>query len=120
MGADALIGMVARHLGSYFELGAAAAGEFRGALARRALCAAAGMIVSIVGLLALWGTGLMSVWDSTWRLPYAAVSAVLLLALGAWLLRAALVKADSGPSTGVLRSELQKDMELFQQWKSTL
>jgi len=120
MAADALIRMVARHLGSYFELGAAAAAEFRRALARRALCVFMGMAASIVGLLALWGSGLISVWESTWRLPYAVVSAVLLLAVGVWLLRSAMARTHSGPSTGVLRSELQKDMELFQQWKSTL
>lgn len=120
MGADALVGIVARHLSSYLELGASAAGEFRSALGRRAVCALVGMVLSIVGLLALWASGLISVWDSTWRLPYALVSALLLLGGGLWLLRSALGKTSAGPSTGVLRSELRKDMELFQQWKSTL
>ena len=119
MGADAFIGLLVRHLASYFELGAAAAGELRIALARRLICALAGMTVAIVGLLALWPSGLISVWDSSWRMPYAAVSGMLLLAVAVWLLRSAMANGNSGPSAGILRSELQKDMELFQQWKST-
>lgn len=119
MGADAFIALVVRHLASYVELGAAAAGELRIALARRVLCALVGMTMAVVGLLALWTSGLISVWDSTWRVPYAAVSGLLLLAVAMWLLRSAMVNGSSGPSAGILRSELQKDMELFQQWKST-
>jgi hypothetical protein len=72
-----------------------------------------------VALLALWTSGLIAFWDSTWRVPYAAVSGLLLLALGIWLLRSAMAGGSSGPSAVVLRSELQKDMELYQQWKST-
>jgi hypothetical protein len=119
MGADAFIGLLVRHLASYVELGTAAAGEMRNALARRVACALAGMTLAIVGLLALWASGLISVWDTTWRMPYAAFSGLLLVIVAIVLLRSATANGSSGPSAGILRSELQKDMELFQQWKST-
>jgi hypothetical protein len=69
---------------------------------------------------ALWGAGLLLLWNTPWRLAYALVSAVLLLVAAVCALRSAVGSWSAGPSSGALKSELHKDMELFHQWKSTL
>lgn len=111
---------LARHAGSYVELGAAAAGDYRRALERRSLLLLGGVITAVAGLMALWSTGLVALWDSPWRTAYAVVTTFLLLVGAAWALYSAVVPRVAGPSAGLLREELHKDMELFQQWKSTL
>ncbi|MET0279569.1 MAG: hypothetical protein ABW278_00395 [Steroidobacteraceae bacterium] len=116
----ALLLLLAQHIGSYMELGAAAATEYRSAWVRRAVLVTTGLAVGIVGLVALWGAGLVAVWDSSWRVAYAGGSAVVLLAIAGAVLYSGLAARMSGPSSGVLKSELRKDVELFQEWKSTL
>ena len=64
--------------------------------------------------------GLLLLWNTPWRLAYVLASAVVLLIVAICALRGAVGSRSPGPSTGALKSELQKDMELFHQWKSTL
>src|SRR5689334_1383030 len=120
MGLQALIGMLVRHVGSYADLGAAAAAEWRGALGRRLALLWLAFATGIAGVAALWGAGLLLLWDTPWRMTYAFISAALLLVVAISALRGAVGSRSPGPSAGALKSELQKDMELFQQWKSTL
>ena len=116
----ALVRLLAQHALSYVELGAAAAAEYRSAWVRRSVLVLAGLLTALVGLSALWGAGLIALWDTPWRLGYALFSAVVLLAVATWALCEALMGRSAGPSSGALKSELRKDVELFQQWKSTL
>ncbi len=116
----ALLLELARHLSSYVELGAAAAAEYRSAWIRRAVLALLAMALGIAGLAALWVAVLVALWDTPWRLAYVIASGVVSLALGAAALYGAMAWPTGGPATGVLKSELNKDLELFQQWKSTL
>jgi hypothetical protein len=116
----ALLLLLAQHIGSYMELGAAAATEYRSAWVRRAVWVTAGLMAGLTGLLALWGAGLVALWDSTWRVAYAGGSAIALLVVAGVALYCGLADRTSGPSAGVLKTELRKDMELFQEWKSTL
>jgi hypothetical protein len=120
MGLQALIGLLARHAASYVELSAAAAAELRNAWVRRFLMLWLALATGIAGAAALWGAGLLLLWNTPWRLAYAFGSAVLLLIVALIALRGALGRGSAGPSAGALKSELQKDMELFHQWKSTL
>jgi MFS family permease len=120
MGLQGLIGLLARHAASYVELGAAAAAEWRSAWRRRFVLLWLAMATGIAGAAALWGAGLLLLWNTPWRVVYAFVSAVLLLLVALWALRGAVGKASAGPSAGALKSELEKDRELFHQWKSTL
>lgn len=120
MGAGALIQVAVRHLGSYLELGASAATEWRSTLTVRLILMMAALLTGTIGLAALWVLGLIAVWESPWRAWYAAISALLLLGLSAWFAVSALAPASAGSSSRILGSELRKDMELFQQWKSTL
>jgi len=111
---------LARHLGLYAQLGAAAAVEYRGAWIRRIALALLAAVTFIAGSCALWLTGLMAVWDSPWRMTYVVGSAVLLLLFAAVAWVVAMAQPTTGPVTGVLKSELQKDAELFEQWQSTM
>lgn len=120
MGLQAAIGLLARHTASYLELGAAAAAEWHSAWMRRIGLLLLALATGIAGVSALWGSGLLVLWDTPWRLAYVLGSAVVLLIVAACALRGALGRHSAGPSSGALKSELQKDMELFQQWKSTL
>lgn len=120
MRAQALLRLLAQHLGSYLELGAAAAAEYRSAWARRLALFLVATATGMAGLAVLWAAGLVALWDTPWRLFYVMASAILLLLTAVGTLYAVMARQPAGPSTGVLRSELHKDMELFQQWKSTL
>ena len=120
MGLQAVIGLLARHTASYVELGAAAAAEWHSAWTRRVGLLLLALATGIAGVAALWGSGLLLLWDTQWRLAYVLGSAILLVIVAVSALRGALGRHSAGPSSGALRSELQKDLELFQQWKSTL
>lgn len=120
MGLQALIGLLARHAASYVDLGAAAAAEWRSALVRRVELLCVALVASIAGVAALWAAGLVLLWDTPWRVAYAFISAAVLLIIAFGALRGAVGSRSAGPSAGALKSELQKDMELFHQWKSTL
>lgn len=115
-----LLGLLVRHANSYLELGAAAAAEYRAALARRLVLLAVGLVTASGGLVAAWATGLVALWDTAWRLAYVGGSALLLLAVAGTCLYYALLSRPAGPSSSVLRSELQKDMELLQEWNHSL
>lgn len=120
MGFQALIGLLARHAASYVELSAAVASEWRGAWVRRFVLLWLALATGVAGVVALWGSGLLLMWDTPWRLVYAFASALLLVIVALYALRGAVGRGPAGPSAGALKSELQKDMELFHQWKSTL
>jgi hypothetical protein len=111
---------LARHAGAYVELGAAAAAEWRSAWKRRLAMLVVGATAGMAGVAVSWAAGLVALWDTRWRLIYLLISAALLLAVGTTMLYYALARRSSGPATGFLRSELRKDLELLQQWKSTL
>lgn len=112
--------LLLEHVSSYAELGAAAAAEYRRAWMRRLVLLLAGFLAAMTGLAALWAAGLIAFWETTWRLAYALGSAMALLVAGGACLYGALARAEPGPSAGILRSELRKDKELFEQWKATL
>lgn len=116
----ALLGLLVRHASSYAELAAAAAAEYRSALARRLVLLAVGMVTAVCGLFAAWATGLVAVWDTPWRLAYVGGTALLLLVVAGASLYYALAARTAGPSSGVLQAELRKDMELLQEWKRSL
>ncbi|HWL62487.1 MAG TPA: hypothetical protein VNQ32_06810 [Steroidobacteraceae bacterium] len=116
----ALLGLLVRHASSYAELAVAAAAEYRVALARRLVLLAVGVVTALAGLFAAWATGLVALWDTPWRLAYVGGSALLLLLVAGTSLYYALSARSPGPSGGVLRSELRKDMELLQEWKRSL
>lgn len=111
---------LARHLGTYMELGAAAAEEYRSALVRRATLALLAAVTFVAGSGALWLAGLVALWDTGWRTGYVLGTAVLLLlfAVVTWVV--AMTRPLTGPVAGVLKSELHKDAELFQQWKTSI
>jgi MFS family permease len=111
---------LARHAGSYRELAAVASDEWRRAWKRRLAMLLLGATAGLSGLAIAWAGGLVALWDTPWRMAYFVVSSALLLIMGAILLSYALARRTPGPSAGLLRSELRKDMELFQEWKSTL
>ena len=116
----ALLLELLRHLSSYRELGTAAAQEYRSAWARRAVLALLAAASGVTGFVALWMAGLIELWATAWRLAYVMSSASLLLVVAAAALYAALRRPVDGHIARTLRSELHKDLELFEQWKSTL
>jgi hypothetical protein len=120
LGAQALIRLLAQHASAYAQLGAAAAAEYRGVWVRRIVLVLVAALTGMAGLAALWATGLIALWNTPWRIAYVGISAGLLIAVAGFTLWAALSRKSPGPSAGVLKAELQKDMELFHQWKSTL
>jgi hypothetical protein len=119
MQVQALLLQLAQHLSSYLELGVSAATEFRSAWVRRVVLVLVAASLAIAGVAALWGAGLVALWDSPWRLPYVIGSGLLLIGGAVLALYQALGRA-SGPSSGILKAQLQKDMELFQEWKRTM
>lgn len=115
----ALVQLLVQHVGNYTDLGAAAATEYRDTLARRLLLTVVAVVAGITGLAALWATGLVALWNTPWRLLYLGVTAALLVAVALWALGGALSSRIDGPSVRLLKAELRKDLELFEQWKST-
>ena len=112
-----LLRSLAEHLGSYLELGSMAAAEYRDVWLRRLLLAVVVAVAGITGIVLAWIAGLIALWDTPWRLRYVIASAVLLLisaAIALYRLRSA---TEYGPYVNVLKSELAKDRELFEQWK---
>lgn len=120
MRAQALLLQLVRHLGYYLQLGAVAAAEYRGACLRRVVMMLVAVVTGIVGLAALWSAGLFAVWNTPWRMAYVLLSALVLLAASAASLYRAFAPGTSGPAAGMLRAEMDKDLELFHQWKSTI
>lgn len=114
---DVLIRSVAEHVGSYVELGSMAAAEYRDVWLRRLLLAVIVTLAGVTGLVLAWVAGLIAVWDTGWRLAYVVISAVLLFATAGVALYRLRKRTPDGPSVTVLRSELIKDRELFEQWK---
>jgi hypothetical protein len=117
---QALLRQLLEHADSYTELGAAALAEYRSAWRRRLVWLLVGAVTGIAALATMWATGLVALWETPWRLAYVAGSAMVLLVISGAALHAALARGAPGPSAGLLRSELRKDMELWQQWKRTL
>lgn len=116
----ALIALLAQHAGSYLELGAAAAAEYRQAVLRSAALAIAGAGLLILGAFACWVAGLAALWDTSWRVAYAGISAALLLCCSAVCARAAMKTFRPGPLRQKLHREFQQDLELVREWKRTL
>ncbi len=117
---QALLLQLVRHFGCYLQLGAAAAIEYRGTWLRRALLLLIAVVAGTAGLTALWIAGLVSLWDTPWRLTYVVITAATVLVISGVALYLVLSKGSAGPAADILGSELRKDMELFLQWKSTL
>lgn len=116
----AALGPLAHLLGSYAQLGVAAAGEYRGALLRRLCWAAVALVAGLAGLAATWVIGLAAFWDTRWRLTYVIASAATLLVLAVIAAAIALSKPRAGRAAGLMREEFNKDRELFAQWTRTL
>ena len=114
---DVLLRSLAEHLGSYVELGSLAAGEYRDAWLRRLLLAVVVVLAGMTGLALAWIAGLIALWDTPWRLAYVIVTAVVLLAASGIALYRLRHATGYGPAVTVLKSELLKDRELFEQWK---
>lgn len=114
--AIAAIGPLTQHLGSYAQLGAAAAGEYRTGLARRLCWAAVASVLGLFGLAAAWMIGLVALWDTPSRLTYVIASAVILLVLAGIAAYLAVSVVMDGAATRVLKRELHKDKELFEEW----
>lgn len=115
-----LLRSLAEHLGSYVELGSLAAAEYRDVWLRRLLLAVIVVLAGVTGLTLAWIAGLIALWDTPWRLGYVIASAVLLLATAAFALYRLRTATAYGPPVTVLKSELLKDRELFEQWKQKL
>jgi uncharacterized membrane protein YqjE len=77
------------------------------------------MACGFAGLAALWVAGLVALWPTPWRLTYVVASAAVLLGTAIVAAYCALAER-AGPSTRVLKAELHKDLELLQEWRSTL
>lgn len=120
MPTHALLLQLGRHLLCYLQLGATAAAEYRSAWVRRAVLLLVGGLVGVIGVVVAWLAGLVAAWDTPWRLAYVVVSALLLVTVAAVMLYRALTPPAAGPAARIFRAELRKDMELFQEWKSTL
>lgn len=116
----AALGPLTQHLGSYAQLGVAAAGEYRTAIARRLCWAVVAAVFGMAGLAATWMIGLVAFWDTPWRLTYVIVSAVVLLAVAGIAVYLAMSVVMNGGATRVLRRELHKDRELFEEWTRNL
>jgi uncharacterized membrane protein YqjE len=117
---QALLLQIARHLGCYVQLGAEAASEYRSTWVRRAVLALVAVATCTVAATAVWAAGLVAMWDTPWRLAYVATTAALLVIAAIVLCIRAFSSPRQGAAAGIFESELRKDVELFQQWKSTL
>jgi hypothetical protein len=111
--------VVARHMGSYVELMAQAAGEYRASLRRRVLLAAGAMVMAFTTVAAAWTTGLALLWDTEWRIAYCILSALVSLGATVGLAVLAVRRPHPGPHVRTLREEAAQDLELLQEWRRT-
>ena len=117
MGVAGLVQVVLQHLGSYLELVGRAASEYRASLLKRALLATAALVTAVATLATAWVTGLALLWDTQWRLPYCAGSALVSLVATVILVSLAMRRPEQGPSIRVLREEASQDLALLQEWR---
>ena len=102
------------------ELGAAAAAEYRSAWLRRTLLLLLAAVTLVAGMAVLWLAGLMAIWNTGWAMTYVFGSGVLLLLVAMAACATAMSRRAAGPASTVLNTELRKDVELFQEWQSTI
>lgn len=112
-----LLRSLAGHLGSYVQLGMLAAAEYRDVWLRRLLLAVIVVLAGVTGLTLAWIAGLIALWDTPWRLLYVIATAVVLLAIAAIALYRLRTATGYGAPVNVLKAELLKDRELFEEWK---
>lgn len=117
MGIAGLLQVIAQHLGSYIELLAQAATEYRASIRRRLLFGAVAAVMATATLAAVWTTGLALLWDTSWRVAYCAASALVCLASTVVLGVLATRRAAPGPHTQILRNEAAQDLALLQEWR---
>lgn len=116
----AVLGPLAQHLAAYAELGVAAAGEYRAAWMRRVCWMLVAAFFGLFGLVAAWMIGVAWFWDTPWRLTYVIASAAVLLLVAIIAAILAVSKPHPGQAAGLLREELNKDRELWQEWTRTM
>jgi uncharacterized membrane protein YqjE len=117
MGLAGLAQVAIQHLGSYIELLAQAAAEYRASLLKRALFAIAALVAAMATLVSAWITGLALLWDSQWRMAYCVGSALLCLLATIVFTLFALRRPAPGPSIRILRQEASQDLALLQEWQ---
>jgi hypothetical protein len=117
MGFAGLMQVVIQHLGSYMELVGRAAAEYRASFLRRALFAAAAIVLAVGTLVSAWFTGLALLWDTQWRMAYCAGSVLICLAATTAFALLAIRRAVPGPSIMILREEASQDLALLQEWR---
>jgi len=117
---QAILLALARHLGTYLELGAAAAVEYRRVWLRRVVLLMLAALAFFVGVAALWLTGLVALWGTGWAMAYVMGSSALLLVIAFAAGTAAMAQSGDGPASKVLRNELSKDVEFYNEWTSTI
>ena len=117
MGFAGLAQVAIQHLGSYIELLGRAAAEYRASFLKRAILAAAALVMAVATLVSAWVTGLALLWDSPWRMTYCAASVVLCLVATAVLALLASRRPAPGPSIRTLREEAYQDLALLQEWR---
>jgi uncharacterized membrane protein YqjE len=117
MGAARLIQLLARHGSSYAELMSGVLAELRDMLGTRIAFTLAGIVLSISGLVAVWGSLVLVLWESASRNAIVITVAVLLLGGGGVCLWHGVSKSAPGPQRTRFKRELQLDLELVQQWK---
>lgn len=119
MGIAGLLQVVAQHLGSYIELLAQAAIEYRASFRRRLLCGAVAVVMAVATLVAAWTTGLALLWDTSWRITYCTTSMLVCLASTVVLGVLATRRGQPGPHVQTLRNEAAQDLALLQEWRRT-
>jgi len=119
MGFMGLVQVAVRHLGSYVELAAQAASEYRASFLRRALYAAAALVAAVATLVSAWVTGLALLWESQWRTLYCVGSVLLCLGAAVILGLLAMQRPPPGHYARTLRQEAEQDLALLQEWQRT-
>ena len=119
MGLAGLAQVAIQHFGSYIELMAQAAAEYRTAFLKRVLLATAAVVTAVATLASAWVTGLALLWDTQWRAAYCVGSVLVCLVATTILASLAIRRPQPGPHGRTLRAEAAQDLALLQEWRRT-
>ena len=117
MGLAGLAQVAIQHFGSYIELIAQAAAEYRAAFLKRVILATAAVVTAVATLASAWVTGLALLWDTQWRVAYCVGSVLVCLVATIILASLAMRRALPGPHRTMLRTEAAQDLALLQEWR---
>jgi uncharacterized membrane protein YqjE len=104
-------------VGLYAPLIVDAAGETGRAIRHRLLYAAMALAFAAAAVISLWVLGLALSWNTPWRIEYLIATTAGFAIIAFICARLGINRGRAGPSTRTLKTEIDNDLRMLQQWR---